>query len=70
MKAKFLNTGFNSASFNFAFDEVLLDYVSKTGIPVLRFYGFNPNSLMIGYFQGMELEIDIKRLIKLELNVL
>lgn len=61
MKAKFLNTGFNSASFNFACDEVLLDYVSKTGIPVLRFYGFDPTSCTIGYFQGMELEIDTQK---------
>ena len=61
MNARFLNTGFNSASFNFACDEILLDYVSKTGIPVLRFYGFDPTSCTIGYFQGMELEIDTQK---------
>ena len=58
MQLKVLNTEFNSASFNFACDEAILDYVQKTGQPVLRFYGFNPTACTIGYFQGMNLEID------------
>ena len=58
---KFLDTGFNSASYNFALDEVLLDWVAVNKVPVLRFYGFEPTSCTIGYFQGMEMEIDLEK---------
>ena len=59
MQLKFLNTGFNSASFNFACDEAILKWVQKNQIPVLRFYGFTPTACTIGYFQGMNLELDL-----------
>ena len=58
MQLKVINTGFNSASRNFAIDEAVLEHVQKTGECVLRFYGFAPTACTIGYFQGMELEID------------
>lgn len=60
MQLNVINTGFNSASFNFACDQALLEYVKQTGKPVLRFYGFNPTACTIGYFQGMNLELDLE----------
>ena len=59
MQLKYINTGFNSASFNFACDEAILKWVQKNQIPVLRFYGFAPTACTIGYFQGMNLELDL-----------
>jgi len=59
MQLNIINTGFNSASFNFACDEAILKWVQKTKTPVLRFYGFAPTACTIGYFQGMKLELDL-----------
>lgn len=61
MQLKVINTGFNSASLNFAMDEAVLELVQETGVPVLRLYGFAPTACTIGYFQGMQLEIDQTR---------
>lgn len=61
MQLKVINTGFNSASQNFAMDEAILEWVQQTGVPVLRFYGFSPTACTIGYFQGMDLEIDLAK---------
>lgn len=44
-----------------ALDEALLDWHSKGDIPpVIRFYGWNPPTLSIGYFQKVEKEIDLE----------
>ncbi len=67
MQIKFLNSGFNSASYNFAVDEAILEWVKENKVPVLRFYGFKPTACTIGYFQGMEMEIDVKQ--ALEANI-
>ena len=44
-----------------ALDEALLDWHSEGKIPpVIRFYGWEPATLSIGYFQKVEKEIDLE----------
>jgi lipoate-protein ligase A len=58
---KFVDSGYGSPSFNMALDEALLEWNSKGAFsPVIRFYGWNPPTLSIGYFQKVEKEINIE----------
>ena len=41
-----------------ALDEALLETVATGAVPVLRFYGWSPPAVSIGYFQGIEEEVD------------
>lgn len=55
----FLDTGNQSAAYNMAVDEALLNWHSKGEIPpVVRFYGWEPAALSIGYFQKAEKEVN------------
>jgi lipoate-protein ligase A len=57
---RYIDSGDGSPSFNMALDEALLDWHSQGKIPpVIRFYGWNPATLSIGYFQKIEKEIDM-----------
>lgn len=57
---RFIDSGFCSPSFNMALDEALLDWHSEGKIPpTIRFYGWNPATLSIGYFQKTDKEIDM-----------
>ena len=56
----FIDSGNSTPSFNMALDEALLNWHSNGEIPpVVRFYGWNPATLSIGYFQRAEKEINI-----------
>lgn len=58
---RFIDTGAGSPSFNMALDEALLDWHSEGKIPpTIRFYGWNPATLSIGYFQKVDREIDME----------
>ena len=58
---RLLKTGFHSAVFNMGLDEAILDSVSQgLCLPTLRFYGWNPPAVSLGYFQGLQEEIDIE----------
>ncbi|KAA9026267.1 lipoate--protein ligase family protein [Niallia endozanthoxylica] len=58
---RFIDSGNGSAAFNMALDEALLEWNSKGEFPpVIRFYGWNPATLSIGYFQKVEKEINIE----------
>ncbi|MEH7224808.1 biotin/lipoate A/B protein ligase family protein [Bacillus sp. JJ1566] len=57
---RFIDSGHCSPAFNMALDEALLDWNSEGKIPpTIRFYGWNPATLSIGYFQKVEREIDL-----------
>ena len=57
---RFIDSGNGSPSFNMALDEALLEWNSQGKFPpVIRFYGWNPATLSIGYFQKVEKEIDM-----------
>lgn len=58
---RFIDSGNCSPEFNMALDEALLDWNSEGKIPpTIRFYGWNPPTLSIGYFQKVEREIDLE----------
>ena len=46
-----LKSGLGGAAFNMAMDEVLLESVSQTNGPVLRFYDWSEPAASFGYFQ-------------------
>lgn len=57
----FIDSGDRSPSFNMALDEALLDWHSQGQIPpIIRFYGWNPSTLSIGYFQKAAKEINME----------
>lgn len=56
----FINSEKCSPAYNMALDEALLEWHSKGVIsPTIRFYGWNPATLSIGYFQKVEKEINM-----------
>lgn len=58
----FIDSGNCSPGYNMAMDEMLLKWHSEGKIPpVIRFYGWNPATLSIGYFQKAEKEIDLQK---------
>ena len=58
-KWRFIDFDYHSPSFNMALDEVLIEWHSNENFPpVIRFYGWNPPSLSLGYFQKAEKEIN------------
>lgn len=60
VKWNFIDSGLCSPSFNMALDEALLNWHSEGLIaPTIRFYGWQPAALSIGYFQKVEKEIDM-----------
>ncbi|MCU0799628.1 MAG: lipoate--protein ligase family protein [Candidatus Thermoplasmatota archaeon] len=49
-----------SAAMNMGIDEAILNSVSEgRSPPTLRFYMWAPTAVSIGYFQGLELEVDL-----------
>ena len=57
---RFIDSGECSPSFNMALDEALLEWHSEGKIPpTIRFYGWNPATLSIGYFQKVDREINM-----------
>lgn len=60
MKFRLLKTGFLSAAANMAIDEaVMAEIASGAAQPSLRFYGWTPPAISIGYFQSLEEEVDL-----------
>lgn len=58
---RLLETGFAPAAFNMGLDEAILESVSsREKPPTLRFYGWNPRAISIGYFQGAREEVDVE----------
>ncbi len=62
-----IETGYNSAVWNMALDEVLMSIVNDT--PILRLYGWKPSAVSIGYFQSLEEEVDLDRCKKIGIDV-
>lgn len=53
---KLLKTGHQNAFLNMGIDEALMKTADE---PVLRLYGWSPAAVSIGYFQGLEEEVDL-----------
>ncbi|MBN1861186.1 MAG: lipoate--protein ligase family protein [Candidatus Thermoplasmatota archaeon] len=57
---RLLQTGFDTAFSNMAIDQAILSEVSKgNALPTVRFYGWAPAAISIGYFQSLTEEVDI-----------
>lgn len=60
MRFRFLETGAGTAAFNMGLDEAVLESVAAGAAPpTLRFYRWEPRAVSIGYFQGLEEEVDL-----------
>jgi lipoate-protein ligase A len=57
---RLLRTGFRDCRYNMGLDQALLESVARGAPPVLRFYGWRPYAVSLGYFQGIEEEVDIR----------
>ena len=58
---RLLDTGIHDAFYNMALDEAIVIARSKKLVPnTLRFFRWEPSAVSIGYFQGMEEEVDIE----------
>lgn len=58
--ARLLQSGFHDCYYNMGLDEALLEQASRgDSPPVLRFYGWEPRAVSVGYFQGLEEEVDV-----------
>lgn len=61
MKFRLLQTGFQTAAQNMAIDEAVLANIAEgKSSPTLRFYGWMPPAISIGYFQSLEEEVDLE----------
>ncbi|MDR2068665.1 MAG: lipoate--protein ligase family protein [Spirochaetaceae bacterium] len=57
---RLLYTGFHDGFYNMGLDEAVLEGVSRDqSPPTLRFYGWSPPAVSVGYFQGLEEEVDL-----------
>jgi len=58
---RLLQTGFRSAAENMAIDRAILTAHSQGDVPpTVRFYGWNPPAISIGYFQNLVDEVDLQ----------
>src|SRR3989338_9695631 len=64
MDFRFLETGFKTPAMNMAIDEALL----SSKLPVLRFYGWKPAGLSLGYFQNSSV-INVSQCKKLGIDI-
>ncbi|OGJ50108.1 lipoate--protein ligase [Candidatus Peregrinibacteria bacterium RIFOXYB2_FULL_32_7] len=70
MNFRLLQTGFRSAFFNMALDEVLVAEISAgKSDPCLRFYGWEPQAISIGYFQSLLSEVDEEKCKNLGIDI-
>ena len=61
-KWRLLKTGYKNAFTNMAIDYAVLVANSKNLVPpTVRFYGWEPSAISIGYFQSLEDEINLKK---------
>ncbi|MBN2518122.1 MAG: lipoate--protein ligase family protein [Candidatus Altiarchaeota archaeon] len=65
MEFRLLLSGENSAAMNMAIDEAVM----RAQIPTLRLYGWRPSAVSIGYFQGIEQEVDAGMCKKLGVDI-
>jgi lipoate-protein ligase A len=57
---RFLETGFCNAYKNMAIDRAILVSCSNNNAPpTIRFYGWKPSAISIGYFQSLKEEVDL-----------
>lgn len=66
---RLLKTGHNTAFTNMAIDEAVLIANSEgKAPPTIRFYGWMPPAISIGYFQSLEEEVDLTKCKELDVD--
>jgi len=66
MRWRLIDYSENDAFMNMAIDEAVSESVAGgSSLPTIRFYGWNPAAVSIGYFQGIAREIDLERCVGL-----
>ena len=59
---RLIDSGYNDAYTNMAIDESIMTMVSKGKVPAtLRFFGWKPPAISIGYFQALTREVDLEK---------
>ncbi len=66
---RLLCTGFSDAATNMATDEAIMRLHKNGDKPVVRFYGWKPHAVSIGYFQGINEEVDLEKAKELDCDV-
>jgi len=61
MDFRFIKDGFHDAFTNMAIDEAIMKNCIKLGKPTIRFYGWKPSAISIGYFQSLEDEVELQK---------
>lgn len=63
MKIRLLETRYNSAAWNMALDEAMMQTAAESAawVPSLRLYGWKPSAVSIGYFQSLQEEVDLEQ---------
>ncbi len=61
MRWRLIGYSESDAAMNMAIDEAISESVSAGGPPTVRFYGWRPSAVSIGYFQSLEKEVDTAR---------
>jgi len=69
MKWRIIDYSENDAYLNMAIDEAICESVAKGGSPTIRFYGWKPSSVSIGYFQSLEREVDVRHCADLGVDI-
>ncbi len=59
----------NDAFMNMAIDEAISESVAQGDAPTIRFYGWKPSAVSIGYFQGIVEEVDTEACRKLGVDI-
>ncbi|MBD1373200.1 lipoate--protein ligase family protein [Hazenella sp. IB182357] len=69
-KWRFLPYKKYQGAYNMAIDEAIMEAMrEKTVEPTIRFYGWMPTTLSIGYFQRVEEEIDLQQLKRQQIDL-
>lgn len=61
MKWRVIPFAENGAHLNMAIDEAVSESAAAGGPPTIRFYGWKPDAVSVGYFQSLEKEVDLGR---------
>ena len=69
MKWRVIGFSNNDAYTNMAIDEAVSESVREGGRPTIRFYGWSPAAVSIGYFQGIEREVNLAKCSELGVDI-
>lgn len=69
MKWRVIGFSNNDAFTNMAIDEAVGESVRQGGPPTIRFYGWSPSAVSIGYFQEIGHEVDIGKCAELGIDI-